>query len=123
MPAVPAQGGAPTPSVAGSEATPASAWTKKHADAARAVFTQGRARTGSSGDGLGMAHEMAAGSKIESKPGNGTTIRLVFLSAPRFRLHRSSSALQLTARSLRILVVDDDPVLNDRCAHASGGRA
>jgi len=62
----------------------------------------------------GMAQRHGCTLEIDSKPGNGTTIRLVFpvsaaASSPTVRV----PVLQVPARSLRILVVDDDPVLNE----------
>ena len=70
------------------------------------------------GLGLAMVYGMAQrhGCKLEvdSTPGTGTTVRLVF---PVSSATSSSTArvptLQATARNLRILVVDDDPVLNE----------
>src|SRR5882724_6081861 len=62
----------------------------------------------------GMAQRHGCALEIDSKPGIGTTMRLVF---PVSEAASSSTArvpaLQPTARSLRILVVDDDPVLNE----------
>ncbi len=62
----------------------------------------------------GMAQRHGCTLEIDSNPGDGTTIRLVF---PVGAAASSSSArvpgLQVPARSLRLLVVDDDPVLND----------
>jgi DNA-binding response OmpR family regulator len=60
----------------------------------------------------GMAQRHGCTLEIDSKPGDGTTIRLVFpvsaaASSPTARV----PVLQVPARSLRILVVDDDPVL------------
>jgi signal transduction histidine kinase len=62
----------------------------------------------------GMAQRHGCTLEIDSKPGEGTTIRLVFpvsavASSPTARV----PVLQVPARSLRILVVDDDPVLNE----------
>jgi signal transduction histidine kinase len=62
----------------------------------------------------GMAQRHGCALEIDSKPGAGTTIRLVF---PVGSAASSSTArvraLQVPTRSLRILVVDDDPLLND----------
>jgi signal transduction histidine kinase len=62
----------------------------------------------------GMAQRHGCALEIDSKPGAGTTIRLVF---PVVSAASPSSArvpaLRVPTRSLRILVVDDDPVLND----------
>jgi signal transduction histidine kinase len=60
----------------------------------------------------GMAQRHGCELEIDSKPGAGTTIRLVFpistaASVPAAPVH----TLQAQGRSLRILVVDDDPVL------------
>jgi DNA-binding response OmpR family regulator len=62
----------------------------------------------------GMAQRHGCTLEIDSKPGDGTTIRLVFpvsaaASSPTVRV----PVLQVPARGLRILVVDDDPVLNE----------
>jgi len=117
MPAVPAQGGAPTRQV----------WLEV-SDTGIGMDEETRRRClepffttkGERGTGLGlamvygMAQRNGCGLEIESKPGNGTTIRLVFpVSAPVSSSTARVPALQLTARSLRILVVDDDPVLNE----------
>jgi DNA-binding response OmpR family regulator/anti-sigma regulatory factor (Ser/Thr protein kinase) len=62
----------------------------------------------------GMAQRHSCKLEIISKPGAGTTIRLEFpvsaaAQVPTVRV----PALQLPARALRILVVDDDPALNE----------
>jgi signal transduction histidine kinase len=62
----------------------------------------------------GMAQRHGCALEIDSKPGTGTTIRLVFpvsaaASSPTARI----PVLQPMTRNLRILVVDDDPVLNE----------
>jgi signal transduction histidine kinase len=62
----------------------------------------------------GMAQRHNCALEIISKPGTGTTVRLAFpvsaaAQVPTVRV----PALQLHTRSLRILVVDDDPALNE----------
>jgi signal transduction histidine kinase len=62
----------------------------------------------------GMAQRHGCALEIDSKPGAGTSIRLVFpvgttASAPA----AADSAAHAPARNLRILVVDDDPVLTE----------
>jgi DNA-binding response OmpR family regulator len=60
----------------------------------------------------GMAKRHSAGLDIDSKVGHGTTIRLTFRSGtpPGATSTRNPSPL-FTARSLRVLLVDDDPAL------------
>jgi signal transduction histidine kinase len=62
----------------------------------------------------GMAQRHGCALEVDSTPGAGTTVRLVF---PASTATSSSTArvptLQPTARNLRILIVDDDPVLNE----------
>jgi nitrogen-specific signal transduction histidine kinase/ActR/RegA family two-component response regulator len=58
----------------------------------------------------GMAQRHSAELAIESEPGKGTTVRVAFLLAPA----RQESPPQLLAQApqpLRILLVDDDPLL------------
>jgi signal transduction histidine kinase len=60
----------------------------------------------------GMAQRHGCTLEIDSKPGNGTTIRLLFpVSAAASSSTARVPVLQVPARSLRILVVDDDAVL------------
>jgi signal transduction histidine kinase len=60
----------------------------------------------------GMAQRHGCALEIDSKPGAGTTIRLVFpISTAASVPAAPVSTPQAQARSLRILVVDDDPVL------------
>ncbi len=62
----------------------------------------------------GMAQRHGCALEIDSKPGTGTTIRLVFtVGAAASSSTARVPALQPTARSLRILVMDDDPLLNE----------
>jgi CheY-like chemotaxis protein len=62
----------------------------------------------------GMAQRHGCALEIDSKPGAGTTIRLVFpVSAAALSSTARVPAPQPTTRNLRILVVDDDPVLNE----------
>jgi signal transduction histidine kinase len=75
---------------------------------------------GNRGTGLGlamvygMAQRHGAAVEVDSKPGDGTTMRLLFPASP---AASSSSArvpvLQMPSSSLRLLIVDDDPVLNE----------
>lgn len=60
----------------------------------------------------GMAKRHGAGLDIDSKVGHGTTIRLTFRSGtpPGATSTRNPSPM-FTARSLRVLLVDDDPAL------------
>jgi CheY-like chemotaxis protein/anti-sigma regulatory factor (Ser/Thr protein kinase) len=60
----------------------------------------------------GMAQRHTAVLGIDSAPGAGTTIRLAFPAAATLTPPSSEpGTVQTTARSLRILVVDDDPAL------------
>jgi signal transduction histidine kinase len=72
---------------------------------------------GNRGTGLGlamvygMAQRHGCTLEVDSAPGTGTTVRLVFpVSTPTSSAARVPT-LQPTARNLRILLVDDDPVL------------
>ena len=73
---------------------------------------------GERGTGLGLAmvygvvHRHSAELEIESAPGKGTTMRLSFFaSAPVIAPTGPSTTLKTLPRRLRILIVDDDPVL------------
>lgn len=83
----------------------------------------------------GMAKRHSAGLDIDSKVGHGTTIRLTFRSGtpPGATSTRHLSPM-FTARSLRVLLVDDDPALLEslrssltdeghKVATANGGQA
>jgi DNA-binding response OmpR family regulator len=60
----------------------------------------------------GMAKRHSAGLDIDSKVGTGTTIRLTFLAGPPSTSATSRNPSPLFAsRSLRVLLVDDDPAL------------
>src|SRR5437660_10269230 len=60
----------------------------------------------------GMAQRYNAEIEIDSKPKEGTTLRLIFpVSAPAMTSAAHQSAVSISARGLRILVVDDDPLL------------
>jgi CheY-like chemotaxis protein len=62
----------------------------------------------------GMAQRHGCALELDSTPGTGTTVRLVFpVSTGALSTTARVSTLQPTARNLRILVVDDDPVLNE----------
>ncbi|HEY3653657.1 MAG TPA: response regulator [Steroidobacteraceae bacterium] len=117
MPAVPAHGGAPTRQV----------WLEV-SDTGIGMDEETRRRClepffttkGERGTGLGlamvygMAQRHGCALEIDSKPGTGTTVRLVFpVSAAASSSTARVPTPQPTARSLRILVVDDDPVLSE----------
>jgi signal transduction histidine kinase/ActR/RegA family two-component response regulator len=60
----------------------------------------------------GMAKRHAAELEIDSTPGKGTTVRIVFPVAPRSAEESEKQlALGLAVRPLRILIVDDDPLI------------
>jgi CheY-like chemotaxis protein len=60
----------------------------------------------------GMAKRHAAELEIDSAPGKGTTVRIVFPVAPRSAEESEKQlALGLAVRPLRILIVDDDPLI------------
>ena len=62
----------------------------------------------------GMAQRHGCTLEIDSEPGKGTTMRLVFPAAAASSSSGARApALQAAVRSLRILVVDDDAVLNE----------
>ncbi len=62
----------------------------------------------------GMAQRHGCALEIDSKPGAGTTIRLVFpVSSSASPSTARVPVLQVPNRSLRILLVDDDSVLNE----------
>ncbi len=62
----------------------------------------------------GMAKRHSAGIEIDSRPGAGTTIRMVFLAASGLASTSGRYAMPAVAvPSLRILVIDDDPELLD----------
>jgi len=62
----------------------------------------------------GMAQRHGCALEIDSQPGAGTTIRLVFpVSAAALSPTVRVPTLQPTTHNLRILVVDDDPALNE----------
>jgi signal transduction histidine kinase len=72
----------------------------------------------------GMAQRHGCTLEVDSTPGTGTTIRLVFpIGAAALVPAATVSAPQAQARSLRILVVDDDPVLTEslRCTLEEDG--
>ncbi len=58
----------------------------------------------------GMARRHEAELQIESAPGKGTTVRLLFAAAPAAAPQSRESAAP-AARELRILIIDDDPLL------------
>jgi DNA-binding response OmpR family regulator len=117
MPTVAAQGGAPTRHV----------WLEV-SDTGVGMDEETRRRClepffttkGERGTGLGlamvygMAQRHGCALEIDSKPGAGTTIRLIFpVSSAASPTVVRAPVLQMPTRSLRILVVDDDSVLNE----------
>jgi signal transduction histidine kinase/ActR/RegA family two-component response regulator/HAMP domain-containing protein len=72
---------------------------------------------GERGTGLGLAmvygmiQRHSAELQIDSTPGQGTTMRLVFAAAAASNLAAQPATLQLPGRALRLLLVDDDPML------------
>jgi CheY-like chemotaxis protein len=69
----------------------------------------------------GMVQRHSAELEIDSEPGRGTTVRLIFslpVVAP--ALDFRAPRVKVT-RSLRILIVDDDPVVNKAVAHLLRG--
>ena len=83
----------------------------------------------------GMAKRHSAGLDIDSKPGKGTTIRLTFRAGtPPGATSSRNPAPLFASRSLRVLLVDDDPALLEslrssltdeghKVATANGGQA
>jgi CheY-like chemotaxis protein len=59
----------------------------------------------------GMAQRHGAEMDIESAPGKGTTVRLIFQAAPAARGPSSWQPLTRPKQSLSILIVDDDPLI------------
>lgn len=60
----------------------------------------------------GMAQRHRAEIEIDSAPGQGTTVRLLFVAAPRSAEETGRQlALGLPVRPMRILIVDDDPLI------------
>ena len=82
---------------------------------------------GERGTGLGLAmvygmvQRHGAEIEIDSAPGSGTTVRLAFPTAPSGAAARAAAqGARSRMRPLRILVVDDDPLLlRSRCATRS----
>jgi signal transduction histidine kinase/ActR/RegA family two-component response regulator len=117
MPAVPAQSGTPTHQV----------WLEV-CDTGIGMDEETRRRClepffttkGERGTGLGlamvygMAQRHGCALEVDSTPGAGTTVRLIFpVSTATSSSAARVSTPQPTVRNLRILVVDDDPVLNE----------
>jgi CheY-like chemotaxis protein len=80
---------------------------------------------GNRGTGLGlamvygMAQRHSATLEIDSEPGNGTTMRLLFpVSVAASGSSARVPVLRVPSRSLRLLIVDDDPVLNESLRNA-----
>jgi signal transduction histidine kinase/ActR/RegA family two-component response regulator/HAMP domain-containing protein len=60
----------------------------------------------------GMAQRHGAELEIDSAPGRGTTVRIVFPAAARAADETGRQlALRLPARPMRVLIVDDDPLI------------
>jgi signal transduction histidine kinase/ActR/RegA family two-component response regulator len=83
---------------------------------------------GERGTGLGLAmvygmvQRHSADIELESQPGKGTTVRLIFpVSAPVMTSAVRSSAPPHPAQRLRLLVVDDDPLLIKSLRDTLGG--
>lgn len=73
---------------------------------------------GGSGLGLAMVYGMMerhdGNIEVESAPGKGTTMRLVFpVRKPPAKSHETSQTPQATARPLRVLCIDDEPLLRE----------
>ncbi len=72
---------------------------------------------GERGTGLGLAmvygmiQRHSAGLEIDSTPGRGTTMRVIFVAASASNMTGQHAVPQLPSRSLRVLLVDDDPML------------
>jgi len=80
---------------------------------------------GNRGTGLGlamvygMAQRHGAALEIDSKPGDGTTMRLLFpVSVAASGSTARVPVLRVPSSSLRLLIVDDDPVLNESLRNA-----
>jgi signal transduction histidine kinase/HAMP domain-containing protein len=60
----------------------------------------------------GMAHRHGAELEIDSAPGKGTTVRIIFPAAPSSADETGRQlALGLPVRPMRLLIVDDDPLI------------
>ncbi|HEX6398806.1 MAG TPA: ATP-binding protein, partial [Steroidobacteraceae bacterium] len=72
---------------------------------------------GQRGTGLGLAsvygmlQRHSANLEIDTAPGGGTTMRMIFPVSADLAERSGSFALPRTTRKLRILVIDDDPIL------------
>ena len=64
----------------------------------------------------GMIERHSAELAIDSAPGQGTTVRLIFPMPAAMDEPASLLPVSATARSLRILIVDDDPLIIDSLA-------
>ena len=70
----------------------------------------------------GMAQRHGADLEIDSTPGKGTTVRLIFPAAPRATDETGMQlALGLPVRPMRILIVDDDPLIIESLRETLGG--
>ena len=69
---------------------------------------------------FGMVQRHGGELEIDSELGRGTTMRLIFPRAPTGMTMREQHAERRPARPLRILLIDDDPLLlRSRCATRS----
>jgi signal transduction histidine kinase/ActR/RegA family two-component response regulator len=72
---------------------------------------------GERGSGLGLAmvygmiNRHSAELQLESTPGQGSTFRLIFAAAGALEVKQDAEPVSLEQRPLRILLVDDDPLL------------
>jgi signal transduction histidine kinase/ActR/RegA family two-component response regulator len=68
-----------------------------------------------SGLGLAMVYGMisrhSAELQLESNPGQGSTFRLIFAAAGTMPMQEASAPVRTDQQSLRVLLVDDDPLL------------
>jgi signal transduction histidine kinase len=115
MPAVPAQGGAPTRQVRLEVSDTGIGMDEETRRRCLEPFFTTKGERGT-GLGLAMVYGMAqrhgCALEIDSKPGTGTTVGLVFpVSAGASSSTDRVPVLRPMARGLRLLVVDDDPVL------------
>jgi CheY-like chemotaxis protein len=59
----------------------------------------------------GMAQRHSADLEVESAPGSGTTVRIIFPISPAADAPTPADAPDTSVRTLRILLVDDDPLI------------
>ncbi len=117
MPVVPAQSDAPTQQVLLEVSDTGIGMDEETRRRCLEPFFTTKGKRGT-GLGLAMVYGMAqrhgCALEVDSMPGTGTTVRLVFpVSTATLPSTARVPTLQSAARNLRILVVDDDPVLNE----------